>query len=145
MLLYYFGSKEKLVVRVLAELRRRQHVQFAALPAGTLREDCWVVWKEMSAPGSVPYFRLFFEAFGIALRKPRRYEGFLRATIDDWITMLAEPLHLAGHARGACRMLATIIVAGLRGFMLDLCATGDRKRIDRAVRAWLPTLRLEVP
>jgi AcrR family transcriptional regulator len=143
-LLYYFGSKEKLVVRVLAEIRRRQRVRFAALPAGTLQQDCWVVWKEMSAPASVPYFRLFFEAFGIALRKPRQYEGFLRATVEDWLDMVSEPLHRDGHTRGAGRALATIVVAGLRGFMFDFCATGDRKRIDRAVRAWLAMLRLGV-
>jgi hypothetical protein len=36
--------------------------------------------------------------------------------------------------------LATIILAGLRGFMLDYCATKDRKRLDRAVRMWVEAL-----
>jgi len=28
-------------------------------------------------------------------------------------------------------------LAGFRGFLLDLCATRDRRRIDRAVGLWL--------
>jgi hypothetical protein len=40
---------------------------------------------------------------------------------------------------------ATIVLAGLRGFMLDFCATHDRKRLDHAVGLWLRTLNTLLP
>jgi len=128
-LLYYFGSKERLIARVLGELRRRQQIELAATPSKGLASDTWMVWKQLSTPEQLPAFRLFFEAIALAFRSPRRHQEFLRASVDDWLAFA-----------GTSRTLGTVILAGLRGFMLDLCATGDRPRIDRAVRAWTKTL-----
>jgi AcrR family transcriptional regulator len=139
-LLYYFGSKEKMVMEVLAEVRKRQRASYGRAPAASFAEDCQAVWKQMSAPDSEPLFRLFFEAYGIALRHPRLYKPFLRATIEHWLRVIAGPLCREGYARAEARAFATVVVAGLRGFMLDYCATGDRKRLDRAVGLWLCTL-----
>jgi AcrR family transcriptional regulator len=139
-LLYYFGSKEKMVIKILAEIRQRQRKLYSQTQAPTLEQACRAVWRHMSTPKSEPLFRLFFEAYGLALRHPKLYADFLRSTIDDWLEFVAAPLHHEGHKRKHARALATIILAGLRGFMLDFCTTGDRKRLDRAVNLWLPTL-----
>ena len=128
-LLYHFGSKEQLIARVFAELRRRQQREIAALPDDGLVAATWRVWKQLSAPAQLPAFRLFFEALGLAIRSPRRHPDFLRASVEDWIAFA-----------GPSRTLGTVVLAGLRGFLLDLCATGDRRRVDRAVRAWSATL-----
>ena len=139
-LLYYFGSKEKMVVEVLAEVRQRQRILYNQIDAPTWEEACRMVWKHMSAPASESLFRLFFEAYGVALRHPQRYKAFLRATIEDWLELMADQLHRGGHWRKQARAFATIVLAGFRGFMLDLCATRDRQRLDRAVNLWLHTL-----
>ena len=34
----------------------------------------------------------------------------------------------------------TQILAGFRGFLLDLCATRERRRVNRAVELWLQML-----
>jgi hypothetical protein len=44
------------------------------------------------------------------------------------------------HQRKQARAIATIVLAGLRGFMLDFCITHDRKRVDQAVGLWLRSL-----
>jgi AcrR family transcriptional regulator len=139
-LLYYFGSKEKMVIKVLAELRRRQRALYTGTQAPTLEQACRTVWKHISSPPSQPLFRLFFEAYGLALRHPRPYQDFLHSTIDDWLQFVAAPLRREGHSPRQARALATVILAALRGLMLDFCATGDRPRLDRAVNLWLPTL-----
>ena len=144
-LLYYFGSKEKMVVKLLAEIRQRQRADYSEMEAATLEEACRNVWEHMSAPASQPLFRLFFEAYGLALRRPRLYKDFLRATVDDWLDYVADPLFREGYERSEARAFATIILAGLRGFMLDYCATHDRKRVDRAVNLWLSTLDSILP
>ncbi|MGC2060053.1 MAG: TetR/AcrR family transcriptional regulator [Candidatus Sulfotelmatobacter sp.] len=139
-LLYYFGSKEKMVVKLLAEIRDRQRTTYGQMDAPTFEQACRAIWKHMSAPESEPLFRLFFEAYGLALRHPKRYQDFLNSTVGDWLTFVAAPLIREGHKRNQARAFATLILAGLRGFMLDYCATRDRKRLDRAVELWLRSL-----
>ena len=139
-LLYYFDSKENIIVKALAEIRARQRTTYAQMDAPTFEQACRSIWNHMSAPASQPLFRLFFEAYGLALRHPKRYKDFLNSTVEDWLQFVAAPLVREGHKHKHARAFATIILAGLRGFMLDYCATGDRKRLDRAVALWLPTL-----
>jgi AcrR family transcriptional regulator len=139
-LLYYFGSKEKIVIKALAEIRHRQRDLYHGMQAATFEQACRAVWQHMSAPKSEALFRLFFEAYGLALRHPRLYKHFLYSTIDDWLDFIAAPLEQEGIKRKQAYALATIVLAGLRGFMLDFCTTGDRARLNRAVNLWLPTL-----
>jgi AcrR family transcriptional regulator len=143
-LLYYFGSKEKMVIEVLAEIRQRQRVSYGDV-AATFAEACQIIWQRLSAPDSEPLFRLFFEVYGIALRHPQIYKSFLHDTIEDWLQLIAEPLRQEGYKREEARAFATIVIAGLRGFMLDFCATHDRRRVDRAVASWLSKLDAMLP
>jgi len=144
-LLYYFGSKEKMVVKLLSQLRQRQRAGYGQTQAASFAEACQIIWKHMSAPDSEPLFRFFFEAYGMALRHPRLYKAFLRDTIEDWLRFIADPLCGEGYERSEARAFATVVLAGLRGFMLDYCSTRDRKRLDRAVGLWLRTLDSMLP
>jgi AcrR family transcriptional regulator len=141
-LLYYFTSKEDLIGEVLAQMRARQRDVFATLPrnAATYADTVRAAWKLMSAPEHERVFRLFFEVYGLALQSPERYSGFLRGAVDDWVEYLAEPKLREGYARRDARAIATVILAGYRGFLLDLLARGDRKRVDRAVELWILAL-----
>jgi AcrR family transcriptional regulator len=144
-LLYYFGSKEKMVVKAIEAIRRHQRIAFAKIQEETYLNACRKVWKEMRAPASEPLFRLYFEAYGLALRHPRRYQAFLRATIQDWLDLIAADLRSEGLKLQNAHIFASVILAGLRGFMLDYCATHDRRRIDRAVDLWLSALSQNLP
>jgi len=139
-LLYHFGSKEKMVIEVLVRVRQRQRATYNPVEATSFVESCQTIWKLMSAPDSEPLFRLFFETYGMALRHRRLYKVFLHATIEDWLRLMADELRREGYQRGEARAVATIVLAGLRGFMLDFCTTHDRKRLDRAVGLWLRSL-----
>jgi AcrR family transcriptional regulator len=144
-LLYYFGSKEKMVIRVLAEIRQLQRASYGEVQAASFAGACQTIWTRMSAPDSEPLFRLFFEAYGMALRHPQIYKAFLRSTIEDWLRLIADPLCREGHERKQVRAFATVVLAGMRGFMLDYCTTHDRKRLNLAVGLWLRTLDSMLP
>ena len=141
-LLYYFTSKEDLIGEVLAQLRARQRMVFATLPrdAATYAITVRSAWKLMSAKEHERVFRLFFEVYGLALQAPDRFAEFLRGAVDDWIGYLAAGKLEEGYSRRDARAIATILLAGYRGFLLDLLATGDRARIDRAVEIWIASL-----
>lgn len=139
-LLYYFGSKEKLVIEVVKQIRQQQLAAYGEVNPPTFADACQIIWKRMTAPDSEPVFRLYFEIYGIALRHPQLYRDFLRDTVEDWLTLIADPLSREGYQSSESRAFATILVAGLRGFMLDYCTTHDRRRLDRAVGLWLSGL-----
>jgi AcrR family transcriptional regulator len=139
-LLYYFGSKEEMVVKALARLRERQRTTYSQMKADSFdspSKACLAIWKHMSAPDSEPLFRLFFEAYALALRHPQRLRDFLHTAIEDWLEFLAVPLCRKGYGKSEARAFATIVLAGFRGFMLDYCASRDRQRLDRALDLWL--------
>jgi AcrR family transcriptional regulator len=128
-LLYYFGSKEALVVEIVQRGRARQRAMMTELKLGKLspREVARALWREWSKPEWEPLARLSFEVYSLALSDPSRFPGFLDGSINEWLEAL----------RGCTKTQATMLIAGFRGFLLDLLATHDRARINRAVDRWL--------
>lgn len=142
-LLYYFESKERLLHEILAGVRARQLAGFAVLrdsPAKEPREACLQVWEIMMRPQLLPMFRLFFEVFGLALQRPDEYREFLDHVIEDWVQFFAAPHIEAGVRKEDARAHGTMLLAGFRGFLMDVCATAERKRVDRALHRWLDAM-----
>ena len=147
-LLHHFGSKEAIVGAVLQRIRARQRVVFSALrkqDLGTPGAVCKAAWAYMAQPNVVPTIRLFFETYALASRDPQRFPGFIEGAIDEWLAFLSEPIRAGGVDPARARSLATIILAGYRGFMLDLVATEDYKRVGRALDLWAESLAELIP
>jgi AcrR family transcriptional regulator len=143
LLLYYFGSKEELVVEIIRRGRARQHETMANLeltPGLSPREVTRILWRHFSDPRWEPLMRLFFEVYGLALQDRSRFPGFLESAVDDWLAALEPCSSRENFGRDDARALATVMIAGFRGFLLDLCATHDRTRINRAFDLWLAML-----
>jgi AcrR family transcriptional regulator len=128
-LLYYFGSKERLVVEIVRRGRARQRAMMADLKLAGLspREVARRLWLEWSKPEWEPLTRLSFEIYSLALKDRSRFPGFPEGAVKEWLDAL----------QGCTETQATLLIAGFRGFLLDLLATRDRARIDRAVEVWL--------
>lgn len=141
-LLYYFGSKEDIIGHVIDRLRDRQRVAFADIPRNpaTFADSVRAAWNVMSDARNEPLFRLFIELYGLALQDRKRYGRFLRGAVEDWLEYLEQPMQRNGYSRRDARDVATVILGGYRGFLLDLCATRDRERLARAVEIWILTL-----
>ena len=135
-LLFLFGSKEELVRRLLARARRDELALLADHEPTDLAGTVRLVWAWLSAPAHGGLLRLWTEAYARSLTDPSGPWGdFARATVDDWLRLLAstQPPAVRRTARGRDERTAALAI--LRGAMLDLLATGDRPRVDRAVTA----------
>ena len=141
-LLYYFGSKDELVVEILVRAGERQRDVFAKLPKNpqSFEESMRAAWSIMSAPKQEAIFRLFFETYGLALQNRKKFARFLDRVVENWLAYLAPAALRDGYSEKDARALATVMIAAFRGFMLDLCATRDRKRVDRAFELWIKAL-----
>ena len=135
-LVHRFGSKEEMLAAVLARLRERIHVD--AVEGGDLAAAARAIWDQVSAPQRAAEFRLFFAAYGHALQAAA-YAGFLEEVAVDWLDALTSAQGAEVATTVAVRT-ATLVVAILRGLMLDLLATGDQARVQDAAEAFLVSL-----
>jgi AcrR family transcriptional regulator len=118
MLLYDFESKERLIHEILAEIRRRETSLLEA-EVRTLDD----VWKWIAAPEREPFLRLFFEIYVDALGTDEA-----DPLVRDWLAYLQASWHPP-----VDEATATLMVAVVRGLLLDRLATGDRDRTDAAL------------
>lgn len=145
-LLYHFGSRDELVLEALGELRDYQYGLVAnTLDDGAARPGisdlARGVWKNITGPDTHDWFKLFYEAYVASLRDPEAYAEFLDDAVHRWIRVILEIFeedrpHLARDES------ATLLLATIRGLHLDLLATGDRQRVERALETLLRLLEL---
>jgi hypothetical protein len=73
--------------------------------------------------------RLIFELYALALRNPHDYPGVLEDPLAYWQKLTEK----TGIASKVDSVEPTLLLAATRGLLLDLCATGDRARVGRAM------------
>jgi len=142
-LLYYFGSKEELIIKTLAHIRERQQADFDRMPNSPGDHPSglnFLAWKYLSSPEFEPHFRLFLEAYSLSLRQPKKFSAYLQHTVHDWLDVIAKPLPAQGYSAREVQNFSTIALATFRGLMLDYFASRDRARLDHAVKFWLQSL-----
>lgn len=145
-LLFLFGSKEGLIREVL-DRARQDELAFLR----ELRDDhggadlvavAEQVWEWLSDDRHRGLLTLWVEVFGRSLTEPEGpWTGFATSTVTDWLEVLAGAQSARERRSRAGTARRTLVLAVLRGAMLDLLATGDRRRTTAAVRTALDALR----
>ena len=129
MLIYHFGSREGLMREILAGLREQESARVARWMSSTskprtLPEFLRWYWRRVSSPQARSAIRLVFELYALALRNPRDYPGVLEDPLAFWPKLV----RAMGIPSEVDETEATLLLAALRGLLLDLCATSDRRR-----------------
>ncbi|MGO9499116.1 MAG: TetR/AcrR family transcriptional regulator [Solirubrobacteraceae bacterium] len=150
-LLFLFGSKAELVQALLAraredelELLRRVRAASGA-EGGDLLAVAAELWSWLSTAERRGLLTLWVEGYARSLVDPDGpWAGFAAATVADWLEVLtaaaqAPRARAGGRAAGAVE--PTLVLAVLRGALLDLLATGEVERTTRAVNWQLALLR----
>ncbi|HXN37485.1 MAG TPA: TetR/AcrR family transcriptional regulator [Solirubrobacteraceae bacterium] len=136
-LLHHFTTKEQLVAEVLRELRRR-NVGVLAERAEQLGSEqpavlLQAMWAHFVAPENLPYHRLCFEVYGLAVGEAERYAAFLDGFVGDWGDAVAALLAVAGVPVERQSPLTSLVVATFRGLILDVLLTGEQARARLAL------------
>jgi AcrR family transcriptional regulator len=142
-LLYLFDSKDGLVRALLARARTSELELLADLRAAgaddpgsdRLAEVAARLWGWLAAPQRRALLTLWLEGYARSLvEADGAWAGFARATVTDWLDVLAEaqPVDVRDSADGVGQR--TEVLALLRGALIDLLATGDVDRVGAAVR-----------
>ncbi|MCX8455039.1 TetR/AcrR family transcriptional regulator [Paenarthrobacter ureafaciens] len=142
-LLFLFGNKDGLIRELLSRARAEELSLLAELntrPGGSLSNVAGELWGWLSEPERRPVLALWVESFARSLVDPTGpWADFARTTVNDWLNLLAATQDPAARNTGQGRSDRTMVLAVLRGALLDLLATGDKARTTKAVTAQLAT------
>ena len=137
MLIYHFGTRDRLLREILGQARQRQVDAFTDLlrvrPDQPYTVTLSHAWTAITGPQGQPYLRMFtrlHETAGEPL-----WPGFRRIATTDWLAPLEQGMRSLGRPE-----LATVVLAVIRGLLMDLDATGDAARTDRAFHDFLTTI-----
>jgi AcrR family transcriptional regulator len=137
MLIYHFGTRDGLLREILGQARQRQLDAFTELlrvrPDESYTTTLARAWSGISGPQGEPYLRMFGRLHDTA-GEPL-WPGFRRTATTDWLAPLEEGMRSLGRPE-----LATVVLAVIRGLLMDLDATGDAMRTDRAFQDFLSTI-----
>jgi AcrR family transcriptional regulator len=144
MLLYFFGSKERLITEALAQARARQEQEFVRLLStrGNRPDRLTLAWELWSLEENKRFLSFFFEVYALAMRNRKRFPGYLERMVKDWLTFFEQAVKAVGVGPRRVTPLATFILATIRGLQLDLLATGEKARVDAAFNEMLRLLSL---
>ncbi|WP_217168938.1 TetR/AcrR family transcriptional regulator [Streptomyces sp. AC512_CC834] len=137
MLIYHFGTRDALLRAVLGHARQRQLDVFGDLlrarPDERYTATLDRAWTSITGPDGRPYLRMFGQLRESA--EQRLWPDFRRTATTDWLGPLEDGLRSIGRPD-----LATLVLAVIRGLLMDLDATGDTARTDQAFRDFLDTV-----
>src|SRR5262249_3587112 len=116
MLIYYFGSRKRLLFDAMAEIRIRERARFMQQierrpPGLSTREFLMASWRWYASKRREPYLRLLFELYGLAFVNPKRYRGFLTAMAEDFFGMIEAGLRHPGPSQRDNPLAATLYPA----------------------------------
>jgi AcrR family transcriptional regulator len=131
MLIHHFGSREGLLVAIVTEVEARQRELLRTLPNNS-EDAIAATWTRLAQPSLWPFERLFFECYARGSQGEEPFDRLVPALVDDW---------LAAFPRGVRRDRARLALSVVRGLLLDLTATEDRRGVDRAMKQFLELLR----
>lgn len=134
-LLFLFGSKEGLIRALLARAREDELRYLAQVRRSRgARQAGREVWSWLAAPSHRALLALWVEGYARSLLgDPGPWAGFGRDTVHDWLELLAERQPAGHRDTPHAEAERTLLLAVLRGALLDLLATGDTDRVTAAV------------
>ncbi|MFF0589206.1 TetR/AcrR family transcriptional regulator [Streptomyces sp. NPDC003781] len=139
MLIYHFGTRDALLRETLRRARRRQRDFFGGLVSPRPDEPYPVTlrraWQVMTGPAGRPYLTMFGRLRENAGQ--RLWPGFRRESTTDWLEPFEDGMRSMGRPE-----LATLVLAVVRGLIMDIETTGDVARADRAFDDFLAALAL---
>jgi len=136
MLLYHFGTRDELLRAVLRRAGERHLASVGELlhvvPGERYTATLATAWVGLTGPESQSFVRMS------ALREQREdslWPGFRARATTDWFPLLAQGLSTIDPAPSA-----TLVLAVIRGLIMDLDATADLTRVDQAFTGFLRSI-----
>jgi len=133
MLIHHFGSRDGLMAAVVESVERDQNERLGELPEDAA-EAIRLTWRRTSVPSLWPIERLFFECYARGAQGEPPFDRLVPALVERTLEAVSTRADVSVDEEG--RAAARLGLAVIRGLLLDLVATGDRKATDRALELY---------
>ncbi|MER6062555.1 TetR/AcrR family transcriptional regulator [Streptomyces sp. NPDC004059] len=148
MLLYYFGSKERMVAEALAGyerrplLRARELLEAFGTPtdAAGLRRFMEELWRRFGDPDVRASLPLYLEVMSASVLHPDRYGPVLHDIVTEWTDLLTGIFSDLGMDQERARTQAALLADAAFGLVIAPLANGHWDRADKAFHALLDIL-----
>lgn len=134
MLVYYFGSKDELLGRIVYAIRR-DHVQaLEASSSDTILEaiDAW--WGHYRS--NLSDMQFFFHLATRSFEEPEKFKEFSSTAVNLWTSYFHKSLKNDDRSDAEAQALARLVLATVRGLMVDLLVTGDKDQVEASLEAF---------
>ena len=141
-LLYHFDSLEALLAEALRLLRaqRVENVMPVALAQPTLAKRVKAIWPVLMRDDSG--LRVIDQAIGLAMYDPERYAHLARDATEAYLPFIAS-LCPSDWDKARTAQVTQLILATMRGFLMEWRTVADKKRIDAGLAALVRALEAE--
>jgi len=135
---HHFGTKEELVGEIVEHLLERTLVPARVYPDGVpgpgtdITERMRLLWASLTSPPGKRDIRLFIEVLGQSLFADAGYSRAVQHSIVHRVELITANIINLGCPEVEAHGSATLMLAMLRGLVVDLLVTGERERIDQA-------------
>ncbi|MFF7597183.1 TetR/AcrR family transcriptional regulator [Streptomyces mirabilis] len=148
MLLYYFGTKERMVAEALALDERRPLLRARSLLGadGADRDPAWLrgfmeeVWQRFSTPDLRAALPLYLEIMVTGLLRPDRYAPVVRDALTEWKDLLTSVFRGMGLPEARARTEAVLLVNACFGLVAGPVVEGDWDEAEAAFHLLLDRL-----
>ena len=139
LLIFHFGTKDRLLAEILSEVQKRFQAVVAGLPdddGSGGRTPMSRFWDHMTRPANLPLLRVLYAAHFIALENQSKFGPYLADTSRNWIDLIESrlPAPLRNKA------IATLCAAVFDGLVIELLGSGDVRRTTQAMDAFIELL-----
>jgi AcrR family transcriptional regulator len=148
MLLYYFGTKERMIAEALALYERRPLLRVRDLletlgsptdPAD-LRRFMEELWGQFGDPDVRAALPLYLEVMSASVLHPDRYGPVMHDMITEWTDLLASIFRDLGMDHDRARTQAALLTDASLGLLIAPLADGHWDRADIAFHTLLSAL-----
>ncbi|MFG2422934.1 TetR/AcrR family transcriptional regulator [Streptomyces sp. NPDC048448] len=148
MLLYYFGSKERMVAEALTVYERRPLLRAQRLldTAGSPRDAAGLrrfmedTWQQFSNPDLRATLPLYLEILAAGLLHPDRYGPVMRDVLSEWTRLLTSVFRGLGMTEARAGTEASLLADASFGLLLAPLTDGDWDRAGAAFHTLLDRL-----
>lgn len=142
MLVYYFGSKDELLGRIVYTLRDDIVTTLESEPPGSIIDavDAW--WNHYRA--NLYDMQFFFHLTSRSFEEPAKFTEFSSTAVEQWVSYFYRSLQGGGRTDEEARALARLVLATVRGLTVDLLITRDLEHVEHSLAAFKDLLRAQI-
>jgi AcrR family transcriptional regulator len=140
LLIFHFGSKERLLLEVLDEMQARLQRSLAGLlsePDPARSAPLRQFWDWALKEPNFSQLQLIHQLHVLAAQDQKTYGKYLKRNSHNWLELVQAVLKPVQRSPA----LATLIVAVFDGLFIEVVSTGDRRRATAAIDEFIVMAR----